>query len=121
MRSRVGLAPELTKLFDQFWEAYPSRGGHTNPKRKAAMEFARAVAADVDHTEIISGAQAYADWCRVRGIERTWYVREAHNWLKDDGWEGDYAIGWHLLNDVKDQADREAMEVRLEDWDRRRG
>lgn len=120
MRGRVGLPPLLAEDFERFWSFYPSRGGHGNPKRKAAVEFARAVSAGVEPEAIVKGAGEYADWCRIRGIERTWYVKTAANWLRDDGWEEDYEIGWHLLTDVKDPAEREAMELRLEAWEGRR-
>jgi len=113
------LPEELETPFAEFWKAYPSRGGHTNPKKAARVSYLRAVLAGADPTELTHQAAAYADWCKIRGVNRSGLVAMAATWLNQDRWEGDYSIGWHLLKDARTPEERQAMEVRLEEWERK--
>ena len=114
----VHLPPELEPKFEAFWKAYPSRGGYTNPKKAAKVSYLRAVTEGADPEILTKQALAYHKWCEIMGTTRTNLVAMASTWLNQTRWENDYTIGWHMLQSVKDQHERSAMEIRLEHWQR---
>jgi hypothetical protein len=79
---------EFDAQFEEFWEAYPSRGTHENPKDPACEKFAAAVRRGVDPTDIIRGAQNYQTCIRMNATDPR-YVKQAVNWLNQKCW-GDH-------------------------------
>jgi 5-methylcytosine-specific restriction endonuclease McrA len=67
--------------FSDFWEAYPSRGDATNPKKPAEEKFQRLVASGVNPAVIIAGAKAYAEHCRATDRDGTDKVLQAKTFL----------------------------------------
>jgi len=67
--------------FFHFWEAYPSRGDATNPKKPAEDKFAQLVKSGVNPAVILAGARAYAEHCRSSGREGTDKVMQAKTFL----------------------------------------
>jgi hypothetical protein len=74
--------------FDDFWQAYPSRHPHPNPKEPARLKFESAVKLGVDPTVIIRGAVNFATSVRALGTEGR-YIAQAATWLHQKRW-GDY-------------------------------
>src|SRR5882724_7643092 len=56
MESTGGAAEQ----FEVFWQVYPSRGCHANPKKPAQRSFSAAIKRGVDPADIVTGAEAYA-------------------------------------------------------------
>ena len=83
--------------FDEFWEAYPSRGSAANPKKPAREKFRRAVKAGANPEEIIRGATIYAKRMRAAGKDRTESVAQALTFLSQERWrdllDGDEQTG----------------------------
>jgi hypothetical protein len=67
--------------FVHFWEAYPSRGGATNPKKPAEDKFVRLVQSGVNPAVIIAGARNYAAHCRETDRDGTDKVKQAITFL----------------------------------------
>lgn len=74
-------------VFAEFWQAYPSRGQATNPKKPAREKFARLVGSGTDPSVIVNGVKAYAAHCRKKGIFGTEYVMQAVRFLNQEVWE----------------------------------
>jgi hypothetical protein len=74
-----------TDVFDEFWQAFPSRDGD-NPEQPALDSFRKAVAAGADPKAIILGAKAYAS--ATAGRERR-YIASAARWLGERRWQGE--------------------------------
>jgi hypothetical protein len=73
-----------TDVFDEFWQAFPSRDGD-NPEQPALDSFRKAVAAGADPKAIIAGAKSYAG--ATAGRERR-YIASAARWLSEGRWRG---------------------------------
>lgn len=58
----------MQNKFDEFWEAYPKRTPHANPKKPARKAFERAVKNGVDPNDMIAGALGYAEYCEMHGV-----------------------------------------------------
>jgi hypothetical protein len=78
------LARESSPDFDRFWEAYPSRGQHPNPKQPARLKFNAAVKHGVDPGLIIAAAESYRAYAVEQGIECTAKVAQALTWLNQE-------------------------------------
>jgi uncharacterized protein YdaU (DUF1376 family) len=77
-------APKAAR-FDEFWTAYPHRGGVKRGKKPAEAKYTAAVRAGVPEQSIIDGAH------RARGdpnVQRG-YARDPATWLNQAGWEDD--------------------------------
>jgi hypothetical protein len=74
--------------FDDFWQAYPSRSPHPNPKEPARLKFEAAVKLGTDPADIIRGALNFAGSVRALGTEQR-YIAQATTWLHQKRW-GDY-------------------------------
>jgi hypothetical protein len=81
----LAMAP---KLFDDFWSAYPKRGG-ANPREPARKAFSDALSSGNDVDQIIGSARAYALELEKAGKLGTQYVAKAETWLLERRW-GDY-------------------------------
>lgn len=82
--------PAVADEFDQFWAAYPSRGGAANPKQPARDKFDRAVKSGCDPSVLISAAKRYAEIERNAGRLGTEKIAQAVTWLNQRRW-ADYA------------------------------
>lgn len=82
--------PVVADDFDQFWAAYPSRGGAANPKQPARDKFTRAVKSGCEPSVIISAAKRYAEIERNAGRFGTEKIAQAVTWLNQRRW-ADYA------------------------------
>ena len=71
--------------FETFWQTYPSRRPHSNPKKPALAKFVAAVKNGTPSEEIIRGAQNYATYVRRERIEPK-YVAMAQTWLGQERW-----------------------------------
>lgn len=76
---------ETANQFDAFWLAYPSRGGHPNPKKPALTKFQAAVKRGVDPAEIVAGAERYAQHVAGAGT-KSQFVAQAVTWLTQERW-----------------------------------
>ena len=74
-----------TTEFDTFWQSYPSRRPHSNPKKPALAKFEAAVKNGTPPADIIRGAQNYASYVRREQIEPK-YVAMAQTWLNQERW-----------------------------------
>jgi hypothetical protein len=72
--------------FRLFWDEYPRREGN-NPRKAASEQFARAVAAGADPPSLVTAARVYRSEMRKAGKEKSQYVQQAVNWLKQGNWE----------------------------------
>lgn len=74
--------------FDEFWVAYPHRGGAKKGKADSAKKYAAAVKAGVSEQILISAALAYRNDAQVlRG-----FAQNPTTWLNQKGWENDIEI-----------------------------
>ena len=71
--------------FETFWQSYPSRRPHPNPKAPALAKFEAAVKKGTPPEDIIRGAQNYATYIRRERIEPK-YVAQAQTWLGQERW-----------------------------------
>lgn len=124
-------------LFTRFWDAYPSRGAHGNPKKPAKAKFDAAVKRGVDPETIIRGAAAYAQQVARAGTQPQ-YVAQAVTWLNQERWgdatpplfaasgQGERAQpAWYYGLDPDTIARRESIlcdcrdPAQMESWERR--
>lgn len=103
-------APQPVR-FDEFWDAYPHRGGVKRGKKPSQAKYAAAVRAGVPEQTIIDGAN------RARGdpnVQRG-YARDPATWLNQAGWEDEIAEPTAALLPFpsnRDEAKRHAAEER---------
>lgn len=74
--------------FEEFWEAYPKRSPHSNPKKPALNKFKK-ITKTVDPQVLIDAANAYAKV--MQGTEPK-YIAQAQTWLNQQRWEDEYAV-----------------------------
>ncbi len=69
--------------FDEFWDAYPHRGGSKKGRGKCEPKYARLVASGIPEQSLIDAARRYgADRQVVDG-----YAKNPETWLNGRGWE----------------------------------
>jgi hypothetical protein len=78
-------AASVPDLFDEFWGAYPERGGD-NPEAPAEASFRALVKSGVDPHQLIAAASAFASAERARGNVGTRYIPHAVKWLDEQRW-----------------------------------
>ena len=71
--------------FDAFWQLYPSRRPHSNPKKPARVKFEAAVKIGTPPADIIRGAQNYAAYVRQEQTDPR-FVAMAQTWLGQERW-----------------------------------
>jgi hypothetical protein len=76
---------EGASTFESFWQAYPSRHPHTNPRTPAREKFEAAVKRGVDPAVIVHGAENYRAFVERAGTEPR-YVAQALTWLRQERW-----------------------------------
>jgi uncharacterized protein YdaU (DUF1376 family) len=80
LSARVQIRPER---FDEFWDAYPHRGGTKKGRKPAEARYAAAMRSGVPEQTIIDGAiRARGDPQVIRG-----YARDPATWLSQAGWD----------------------------------
>lgn len=79
-----GAFPAL-KDFDAFWQSYPSRRQHGNPKKPAMAKFEAAVKSGTPPADIICGAENYAAYVQQEHTEPR-FVAQAQTWLSQERW-----------------------------------
>jgi hypothetical protein len=82
---------EVAGQFEAFWQAYPSRSPHPNPKKLARANFEAVIKRGVDPAIIVAGAERYA---RYAAAERTdpKYIAQAATWLNQERWTEPYEL-----------------------------
>jgi hypothetical protein len=77
---------EVDSAFEKFWQAYPHRGLHADPKKPAAEKFVAAVKRGAHPAIIIAAAERYR-----RAVEKTntapRFVAQAVTWLNQARWD----------------------------------
>lgn len=76
---------EIDLAFAKFWERYPSRTPHSNPRKPARERFAKAISRGVDPQTIIRGAENYAAVMAQRPTDPR-YIAQAMTWLNQERW-----------------------------------
>jgi hypothetical protein len=74
-----------TDDFETFWQIYPARYPHPNPKKPARLKFEAAVKRGADADEIIRGARNYAAYVAAN-VGNPRYVTQAVTWLNREQW-----------------------------------
>ncbi len=75
----------LSVDFENFWELYPSRKPHSNPKKTARQKFELARSSGASAADIIRGAGHYAMYVERERVEPR-YVAQAATWLGQERW-----------------------------------
>jgi hypothetical protein len=84
--ARLSLDKSANDDFEQFWQLYPHRGRHPDPKKPAREKFEAAVKRGVDRALIIRAARNYAESMRLSGT-RGQFIKTAEVWLNKASWE----------------------------------
>ena len=79
-------AEAIAMDFKTFWQVYPSRAPHSNPRKTAAERFAEVVRGGVPPATIIAGAERYAAHVAREGTDPR-FIAQAANWLDQARWE----------------------------------
>ena len=75
----------VEKLFETFWQKYPSRRPHSNPKKPALKKFTAAVKQGASAEAIIVGAENYSRHA-ARQIDDPKFIAQAQTWLNQERW-----------------------------------
>jgi hypothetical protein len=81
-----GLHNGAVEQFEHFWQVYPSRGRHANPKKPAQQSFSTAIKRGADPADIVAGAEAYAAIVQAVGIGDPRFIPQAVTWLNQERW-----------------------------------
>ena len=71
--------------FETFWQIYPSRHPHPNPRKPARLKFEAAVKRGADAADIIRGARNYAAYVAA-SISNPRHIAQAQTWLSQERW-----------------------------------
>jgi len=71
--------------FENFWQIYPSRHPHPNPRKPALLKFEAAVKRGTDAADIIRGAQNYATYV-LTSVRDPRHIAQAQTWLIQERW-----------------------------------
>jgi phage replication O-like protein O len=77
--------------FEACWAAYPSRGGHANPKRAAHAKWLARRRQGVLAAALLEGTRRYAAYCDATRKTGTEFVKQAATFYGPDEW---YAQPW---------------------------
>lgn len=75
----------VDEIFETFWQKYPSRRPHSNPKKPARKKFEAALKQGVLANAIFVGAENYSRHVTRDGVEPR-YVAQATTWLNQERW-----------------------------------
>ena len=92
-----GAQGEASPDFETFWQAYPSRSPHPNPKQSARAKFRAAIKGGTDPAIIVAGAERYAAYVRTERTDPK-YVAQATTWLNQERWTEPYALMGNRAN-----------------------
>ena len=81
-----GSENDATVDFESFWQIYPSRQPHRNPKQKARQKFKAALKKGIAADVIICGARNFAGHVRREGTKPQ-FVPMAQTWLNQESWD----------------------------------
>jgi hypothetical protein len=84
-RAREPLSRDSASEFENFWQVYPSRRPHANPRKPAQQAFEEAIKRGVDPAAIIRGAANYAAVIAAEHTEPR-YIAQAKTWLTEERW-----------------------------------
>ena len=74
--------------FEEFWQAYPKRSPHPNPKHPAKLKYVNARKVhNVSHETLMTAVKAYAASVAKKDREM---IAQAQTWLNQRRWEDDY-------------------------------
>jgi hypothetical protein len=88
---------EVAGQFEAFWQAYPSRSPHPNPKKTARAKFRAAIRGGTDPAIIVAGADRYATYVRTERTDPK-YIAQATTWLNQERWTEPYALMGNRAN-----------------------
>jgi len=74
---------EAAGWFEKFWEAYPSRQQHSNPKKPARQKFEKLVKGGIDPRVLITAAKDYGRQVERQGTDPR-FVPQAVTWLNQE-------------------------------------
>lgn len=83
----LALVPKAAR-FDEFWAAYPHRGGAKRGRKPAEAKYLAAVKAGASEQDIIDGAKRAAMDRQVRAG----FARDPTTWLNQDGWNDEIDV-----------------------------
>ena len=76
---------ESADWFETFWQYYPSRKPHENPKKPARLKFEAAVKRGIDPAAIVRGAENFAIYAAAH-ISSPKFIKTAEVWLNKECW-----------------------------------
>jgi hypothetical protein len=81
----VDFSEETARQFEFFWQVYPCRAPHSNPRKPARQKFEAAVRRGVDPAAIIGGAEAYAAYVAAERLDPR-FIKQTATWLHQECW-----------------------------------
>lgn len=93
--------------FDEFWEAYPHRGGTKKGRKPAFEKYRTAVKRGISEQAIIDGAKRSVSDPTVKGG----FARDPATWLNQEGWTDEIPTS-PATSPAKGQSDRDAKLAR---------
>ena len=85
----------LTTEFEEVWKFYPNKQG----KEKSRNCYIKARKDGITREEIESGVKKYAEYCKVKGIEKQ-YIKHGDTWFGNKSWQDDYDITKGATNET---------------------
>lgn len=85
----------FTSEFEEVWKFYPNKQG----KEKSRNCYIKARKDGITREEIESGVKKYAEYCKVKGIEKQ-YIKHGDTWFGNKSWQDDYDITKGATNEV---------------------
>jgi hypothetical protein len=76
---------KLQLQFEEFWQAYPGRTPHSDPRSPAQKKFEAAVKRGTDPAIIILGARNFRTASALAGTDPQ-YIVQAVTWLNQARW-----------------------------------
>ena len=77
---------DYTVRFEEFWQAYPPRRPHSNPRKPAQAKFEAALKHGTVPADIIRGAENYAAYVQRERSDPK-YIAQAQTWLGQERWK----------------------------------
>lgn len=93
---------DIYARFEDFWQVYPSRKPHSNPKKPAMEKFGIRVRDGIDPQAIINGAVNYAAAMASEDTDPK-YIMQATKFLNQDVWQ-DYTSDDEALTEAEQAA-----------------
>ena len=96
------MVDEVDRQFEIFWQTYPSRQPHSNPRKTAHAKFKAATKSGVDPAAIVEGASRYAAYVAAR-VADSKFIAQAATWISQERWN-DQHDGGDLHHSQKSRA-----------------